>query len=183
MTRGVVESESSPPDCSTYFTSLLPRVHAPSPISIHPPLSQTNPAFAKTPVHEDPPPTPAAHIHDLESENAALRRKVQALEREFHGRSPTKSNSQPRRPKATAKPHITERTDLEAGSSDFENMGLGMGSMRLDEEETDDEREVVAVTTAMVTKTTTKTKTPKKKVRKLTTRKWDLGLEIEGSSP
>lgn len=166
MSRGVVESEPFPPFFSLLFSFPL------SPLNHSTNLHTTTLTPHAHLVHEDPPPTPTAQIHDLESENAALHRKVQALEREFQCRSPTKSQS--RKPKPKSK--VLETYEAEAGSSDVENVGYGMGGMRLDDGDTDD-KEVGAVVTK-----TPKT-TQKKKVRKLTTRKWDLGLEIEGSSP
>jgi hypothetical protein len=41
-------------------------------------------------IHEDPTPSEADQVADLEAENEALRRKLDLVERELQGRSPTK---------------------------------------------------------------------------------------------
>lgn len=103
-------------------------------------------------VHQDPSPTAEERERDLEDENAALRRKVLALERELQSRSPTKKT------RTKTKPFNSSALSLE--NSDVENTVFQLNGMSLDEKPV--------------------AKTPKPRQRKLTTRKWDLGLE--GSS-
>ncbi len=100
-------------------------------------------------VHEDPEPTADERVIELEDENTVLRRRVKALERELHGRSPTK------------KTKTFIHTPMSADHSDVENAVFKLNGMSLDD------KPVV--------------KTPRTKQRKLTTRKWDLGME--DSSP
>lgn len=87
---------------------------------------------------------------DLENENDALRRRIDALEREMQSRSPTRSAKKP-------KPELGRALgaeDAAGGTSLLDKLN----SMSLKE------KRVV---------------TPGKKVRKLTARKWDLMDENE----
>ncbi|KAA6415775.1 MAG: kinesin family [Lasallia pustulata] len=70
-------------------------------------------------IHEDPGPHPDDHIADLESQNEALRRKLDAMERELQCRSPTKSK--PRNPSGIA-----------MDSSDAENVGFRLVGLSLE---------------------------------------------------
>ncbi|KAI9874064.1 MAG: hypothetical protein M1830_010229 [Pleopsidium flavum] len=95
-------------------------------------------------IHEDPEPTADERVIELEDENAALRRKVQALERELQGRSPTKKSKR------------FVHAAMSADHSDVENAVFKLNGMSLDDKPVK--------------------KTPRTKQRKLTTRKWDLGM-------
>ncbi|KAH0543477.1 hypothetical protein FGG08_002242 [Glutinoglossum americanum] len=104
-------------------------------------------------IHEDPEPSSGERIEELEDENEALRRKVDLLERELRNRSPTKKQRTFPAPRSLA------------GDEDLENAVRGFGEMKLDE----------------APGVPLKSKTPAKKQRKLTTRKWDAGMDM--SSP
>ncbi|EGD95178.1 kinesin family protein [Trichophyton tonsurans CBS 112818] len=76
-------------------------------------------------IHEDPAPDSAERINDLESENDALRRKIEQLERELHSRSPTKKT----RSKKNTIPGRFDSMDysfIPANESDIENTQLDM---------------------------------------------------------
>lgn len=96
---------------STLSTLSPPRFRLPNP-----PVSYSNTPPA---VHEDPGPHPDDHIADLESQNEALRRKLDAMERELQCRSPTKSK--PRNPSGIA-----------MDSSDAENVGFRLVGLSLE---------------------------------------------------
>lgn len=102
-----------------------------------------------------------AYITELETENEALRRKFEALERELQCRSPTKSRQKPRIP-SLALADIR----LAAGSdSGIEALGSALSKLN-----------GLGLTDPAEARSPGKTpgKTPGMKVRKLTTRKWDL---------
>ena len=106
-------------------------------------------------IYEDEPRLPNnQRVLDLEDENAALARRVEALERELQCRSPTKKQKL-KMPLATANAENLLR------SAEIEKALKGMHAMNIADADAG-----VAVG-----------KTPGKKVRKLTTRKWDLGDE------
>ena len=100
-------------------------------------------------VHEDPR-GPSDRISELENENDALRRRLEALEREMQSRSPTKS---------AKKPQLDYGFDLGVengvtGTTLYENLnGMSLKEKRI--------------------------MTPGKKIRKLTARKWDFMDENE----
>lgn len=102
-----------------------------------------------------------AYITDLETENEALRRRFEALERELQSRSPTKSRQKPRIP-SLALADIR----LAAGSgSGIEALGSALSKLN-----------GLGLTDPAEARSPEKTpgKTPGIKGRKLTTRKWDL---------
>ena len=107
-----------------------------------------------------------SYITELETENEALRQRFEALEREIQSRSPTKSRQKLKIPSlALADIRVAAGSDsgIEAlGSAVSKLNGLGL---------TDPAEARAPEKTAG--------KTPGKKVRKLTTRKWDLMDENE----
>ena len=108
-------------------------------------------------VHEDPVDR-NAYITELETENEALRQRFEALERELQCRSPTKSRQKPRIPSlALADIRLAAGSGSGIGSALSKLNGLGL-------------------TDPAEARSPEKTpgKTPGIKVRKLTTRKWDL---------
>ena len=92
---------------------------------------------------------------ELENENEALRRRLEALERELQCRSPTKS---PRKPR------------LSSPSKDYGPGALGTALFKLN---------AMSLTDAAECKPQSPGKTPGKKIRKLTAKKWDLMDENE----
>ena len=92
---------------------------------------------------------------ELEKENEALRGKLEALERELHCRSPTKS---PRKPQ------------LSSPGKEYGTGVLGTALFKLNG---------ISLTDAAECKPQSPSKTPGKKMRKLTARKWDLMDENE----
>ncbi len=106
-------------------------------------------------VHEDPETIPDERTSELENENAKLRRKVDQLERELQGRSPTKKKKQ-----------IT--VSIHEDSQDVENTVIKLNGLNLEEKPP-----------VMKSPHQTPSKTPGKRQRKLTTRKWDLGMDFE----
>ena len=102
-----------------------------------------------------------AYITELEIENEALRQRFETLERELQSRSPTKSRQKLRIPSLAL-------TDIRvAAGSDSGVEALGSALSKLNS---------LALTDPAEARAAEKTpgKTPGKKVRKLTTRKWDL---------
>ncbi|KAL9077420.1 MAG: hypothetical protein Q9161_000265 [Pseudevernia consocians] len=92
---------------------------------------------------------------ELEKENETLRGKLEALERELHCRSPTKS---PRKPQ------------LSNPGKEYGSGALGTALFKLNG---------MSLTDAAECKPQSPCKTPGKKMRKLTARKWDLMDENE----
>ncbi|KAI9844029.1 MAG: hypothetical protein M1837_005964 [Sclerophora amabilis] len=101
-------------------------------------------------IYEDPQPTGTERIVELEDENDALRHKLVLLERELQGRSPTKS-----------KKALSPVFNLHSEDTDVENMKSDFSDMMVHQ----------------INEPSQGSKTPGKKIRKLTTRKWDLGPE------
>ena len=111
-------------------------------------------------VHEDPV-DQHAYITELQTENEALRQRLEASERELQCRSPTESRQKPRIPSLAL-------TDLRlAAGSGSSIKALGSALSKLNGLELTDPAEARSPKK-------TPGKTPGKKVRKLTTRKWDL---------
>lgn len=94
----------------------------------------------------------------METENEALRRKLESLERELQSQSPTRSAK-----KAPLSPR--------AGQDAFESIESKLGGLRFDE---DDGSGMEARTPSKA-----EVKTPGRKARKLTAKKWDLMDENE----
>lgn len=92
---------------------------------------------------------------ELENENEALRRKLEALERELQCRSPTKS---PRKPQ------------LSSPSKEYRSGALETALFKLNS---------LSLTNPVKYKPQSPGRTPGKKMRKLTARKWDLMDEKE----
>ena len=105
-------------------------------------------------VHEDPI-EQDARTTELENENEALRRKLEALERELQCRSPSKSYG---------------KSQLSSPSKDHGSDVLGTTMLKLNGMSLRDASEPSRQSPG---------KTPGKKMRKLTTRKWDLMDENE----
>lgn len=101
-------------------------------------------------VHEDTI-SPDTHVQELEHMNETLRRKIDALEREFLSGSP--SHSEKKQPKR-----------LPSSEGDYGTTLFQLSSMNLNSEK--------GLAASPV-------KTPGKKIRKFTARKWDLGDENE----
>ena len=102
-----------------------------------------------------------AYITELETENEALRQRSEALEREIQCRSPTKSRQKPRIPSLAL-------ADIRlAAGSDSGAEALGSALSKLNG---------LGLTDPAEARSPEKTtgKKPGMKVRKLTTRKWDL---------
>ncbi|KAI9778295.1 MAG: hypothetical protein M1835_004972 [Candelina submexicana] len=113
-------------------------------------------AWDEEAIHEDDPTCiQDDRASELEDENAKLRRKVDQLERELQGRSPTKKKKQ-----------IT--VSIHEGYQDVENTVIKLNRTNLEEKPP-----------MMRSPQQTPAKTPGKKQRKLTTRKWDLGMDFE----
>lgn len=114
-------------------------------------------------VHEDPPST---RIVDLEDENAALHRRIAALEREILGRSPTK----PMKPTPLQEIHLID--DDPFGIEDKENEGsiMRLASLKL--------MDNAAAESKQETRQPKTQKMPGKKMRKLTPRT-NVGLGDE----
>lgn len=92
---------------------------------------------------------------ELEHENEALRRKLEALERELQCQSPTRSQKKPQ---------------LSSPSKDYGPSALGTALFKLNG---------MSLTDAAECKPQSPGRTPGKKMRKLTARKWDLMDENE----
>lgn len=100
-------------------------------------------------VHEDPI-VPSDRVSELENENDALRRRLDALEHEMHSRSPTRLA---KKPQLDSSPGAGAENGV-CGTTLYERLnGLSLKG--------------------------TRTVTPEKKIRKLTARKWDLMDENE----
>jgi len=109
-------------------------------------------------IHEDAPPSPNQYALDLETENEALRRKLESLERELRSQSPTRS---------AKKAPLSTR----AGQEEFGPILSKLDGLQVDE---NDERAINAKTPSKA-----EAKTPGRKARKLTAKKWDLMDENE----
>ncbi|KAL9020133.1 MAG: hypothetical protein Q9185_002590 [Variospora sp. 1 TL-2023] len=96
-------------------------------------------------------------VAELETENERLRRQLDSLEREINARSPT-------RPSKKAAPFVTPRKPVGNGEDDLGTTLFKLNAMNLSPKEP---------------KASPIGKTPSKKIRKLTTRKWDLMDENE----
>ncbi|KAI9808942.1 MAG: hypothetical protein M1827_007116 [Pycnora praestabilis] len=103
-------------------------------------------------IHEDSAPSSEQRANELENENASLRRKLNLVERELRTRSPTKKQ------KSFALPVMATNVN-----HDIENAMFKLNGMSLEAK----------------TQELSPAKTPGKKQRKLTTRKWDLGVDVE----
>ena len=113
-------------------------------------------------VHEDPV-DQNTYITELETENEALRQRLEGLERELQCRSPTQSRQKPRIPSFA---HADIRVAAGSGSgSGIEALGSALSKLN-----------GLGLTDPAEARSPEKPlgKTPGKKVRKLTTRKWDL---------
>ena len=111
-------------------------------------------------VHEDPV-DQHTYITELETENEALRQRLEGLERQLQCRSPTESRQKPRIPSLAP-------ADIRAAAgsgSGIEALGSTLSKLN-----------GLELTGPAEARSPEKTpgKTPGKKVRKLTTRKWDL---------
>lgn len=91
-------------------------------------------------------------IPDLEAENERLRRQLESLEREINSRSPTRSAKKPSQMLSTPRKQMSEADD-----------DIGMTMFKLN-----------AMNLSPKGPKSPVGKTPGKKIRKLTTRKWDL---------
>jgi hypothetical protein len=139
-------------------------------------------------VYEDAIPTASERAEELERENEALRMKIKALERQIQARSPTRSPTK-------SKINMTMKKWNSTNSGADENIPLTlidwtdsgdegasimmasrMSSLNMGTEAT---RTKADADKAMNVKAKTPARAPSKKVRKLTTRKWDLGPEEE----
>ncbi|KAI9750167.1 MAG: hypothetical protein M1815_001957 [Lichina confinis] len=118
-------------------------------------------------IYEDPAASVVQQLEEVEHENEDLRRKVANMERELHGRSPTKKRSQ-RKIAAPAKPMAAAAVSI-SGDSDAENTVSLFDSMKLADVRADVRADAPSASTSPL-----KARTPGKKQRKLTTRKWDL---------
>lgn len=107
-------------------------------------------------VYEDPTDNDE-RVAELETENERLRRQLDSLEREINARSPT-------RPSKKAAPLATPSKSVGNGEDDFGTTLFKLNAMNLSPKEP---------------KASPIGKTPSKKIRKLTTRKWDLMDENE----
>ncbi|KAI4169522.1 MAG: hypothetical protein LQ343_005662 [Gyalolechia ehrenbergii] len=103
-------------------------------------------------IYEDPVDT-NERVLDLEAENERLRRQLESLEREISSRSPTRSSRKPSQPLNTPRKQVIE-SDGDIGMTMFK-----LNAMNLSPKEP---------------KISHVGKTPRKKIRKLTTRKCDL---------
>lgn len=118
-------------------------------------------------IFEDPEQPQGGRVEELEFENKQLRGRIAALEREITCRSPTKKLSKARPPKALAdhdSPTKYKGDSKIVRDSDIENAVRRMDQLKLLDN---------MFAPAPVAET------PGKKLRKLTTRKWDLGPEEE----
>ncbi|KAI9800532.1 MAG: hypothetical protein M1825_004081 [Sarcosagium campestre] len=122
-------------------------------------------------IHEDPPALSDERIRELEDENDMLRRKLQNAERELQSTSPTKKKGGKKASAAAAPAALApRRTTRATRSSALQDLSIVSGIEQLAVEDTDkiEEEEQVAQLP----------KTPgTRKLRKLTTRKWDLADE------
>ncbi|KAI4286936.1 MAG: hypothetical protein L6R35_003805 [Caloplaca aegaea] len=107
-------------------------------------------------IYEDPTDNDE-RVAELETENERLRRQLDSLEREINARSPT-------RPSKKAAPLATPSKSVGNGEDDFGTTLFKLNAMNLSPKEP---------------KASPIGKTPSKKIRKLTTRKWDLMDENE----
>jgi hypothetical protein len=121
------------------------------------------------PVHEDPVSSGPERVAELEDENDSLRRKLAQLERELNSRSPTKPKKTPFAPRPSEIIEIHDETDadIEAGLRNL-NLRDSCDLPTLSEVIQQENQKRASATT-----------TPGRKVRKLTTRKWDLAPEEE----
>ena len=120
-------------------------------------------------VHEDPIPSDADKATVLEDENEGLRRKLVQLERELNGRSPTKPKKSLLACRSSDIIEIHDETD-----ADIEE---GLRKLQLREScDLPTLSEIMQLDNQQRAGATT---TPGRKVRKLTTRKWDLAPEEE----
>ena len=126
-------------------------------------LSRSRRSLTFGSVHEDP---PSARMTELEDENAALYRKIAALEREILSRSPTK----PMKPTPLQEIHLLD--DDPFGIDDKENGG---SILKLETLKLVDRAETQAQQDPRQPKSQ---KTPGKKMRKLTPRT-NVGLGDE----
>ena len=128
-------------------------------------------------VHEDTEPdaTFCRRIEELENDNQNLRLKLNQMERELHGRSPTKKKTT-RSVTHPLKELGGEDTDIENTISGFTGMVLHEGSSSTFKFKTPAKKQRYGLLRAFIVK-----RAVTDGDRKLTTRKWDLGLEA--SSP
>ena len=113
-------------------------------------------------IHKDTPLSPDQYTQDLETENEALRRKVESLERELQSQSPTRSARKPPLSPKVGQDEFSPFMSRLDGMHLKENNGSGTG-------------------TEMSTPSKGDVKTPGtgRKIRKLTAKKWDLLDENE----
>ncbi|KAL8721970.1 MAG: hypothetical protein Q9225_001445 [Loekoesia sp. 1 TL-2023] len=121
------------------------------------PRSSSSIALLTLIVYEDPMDT-SERVMELETENERLRRHLESLERELNSRSPTRPS------KKTSQRLATPRKQLSETDDDFSTTLFKLNAINLSPKEP---------------KTSPVGKTPGKKIRKLTTRKWDLMDENE----
>lgn len=98
-------------------------------------------------------------VIELEAENERLRRQLDSLEREINSRSPSRISKQPQQLTTS-----TPRKQLGDAADDFGMTLFKLSAMNLSPKEP---------------KSSPVSKTPGKRIRKLTTRKWDLMDEDE----
>ncbi|QSZ29032.1 hypothetical protein DSL72_003542 [Monilinia vaccinii-corymbosi] len=113
----------------------------------------------------------------LEMENAKLLREVERLKRELNNKSPTKPRQPSSRILKESRTHVMDKSASPIPDN-AEDHGLvlreSMAKLRVDD---DDEVEVVrgAIGKLRIKKSNAGTGSPTKRVRQLTTRKWDIG--------
>ncbi|KAI9678767.1 MAG: hypothetical protein M1817_005824 [Caeruleum heppii] len=152
------------------------------------------------PIYEDPPLTESTRIAELEDDNAALQRRIDLLEREMHSRSPTKAAKTkriltPARPlrafsgsnnSTAASPsaetmHVNEAVEqtisVMSRMTLKENEMTGGGTEGMDVMRSARKENQMFVLEASEAKPPKTPGTAARKMRKLTTRKWDLGPE------
>jgi hypothetical protein len=138
-------------------------------------------------VFEDPQLTPSKRAEELERENEELRMKVKALEREIQGRSPTRSPVKPKKWKPVPGGGADENVPLtlidlaDSGDEGASIMLAGsVSSLQLGDRSMNANCGASSIRVDAPPRTEkTPMRSPSKKVRKLTTRKWDLGPEEE----
>lgn len=140
-------------------------------------------------VYEDPQPTATERAEELERENETLRMRINALEREIQTRSPTRSPVKPKNKKWKPVPGggADENVPLtlfdltNSGDEDASIVMAGrISSLQLGDRNVNVDGDCSAIRVdAPPRMAKTPMRSPSKKVRKLTTRKWDLGPEEE----
>ncbi|KAL6718802.1 hypothetical protein ACLMJK_003036 [Lecanora helva] len=112
-------------------------------------------------IHEDPIDR-STYVSGLESENEALRRRLESLERELQCKSPTKSSKKPKIPSL----NLTDIRLAAGGAERNDSIGTAVSKLN-------------GLTLDNPSGIKSPAKTPGKKIKKLTARKWDLMDENE----